>query len=505
MKKNHSLIYVLPDNINPEHFVEVYDPGATELMRQRHIDAFVFLVGTLYQRTVFFQDESNDPEYVDQRWIYLSASQMKAAVGSDYNSYRDFLIEQGVIICDYEYIPGYKTMGYQFTHDYLYPKKVRYYEIKDFMRRKSIKTFLGEIKKANDKDISNNYAHLKYHFDSGKLQIRGTEARKWIEARRVSGNSGKKSKISPDEFARIHLQFVDHVENKEYNLSPDQSGQRFYSVITNCKRELRNFLHYDGETLVSLDLKNSQPYLFEALFLPRFWEQSGFTFQNLYKNAYHGISKLPPFRKKQALTGEEMTEKEYREIEKEIEKKQIKPVITKLREIRERRLQSGVQAVNLYSLSVDGELYEWFMAHFKGKFMYNDGVDRFGTRDQVKSSVLWLLYLNPRRASRKLEFYAPYREFCKIFPIETTLMNFIKLEKYNVFPLLLQRIESWLILKKVCGKLPKTIPVFTIHDSIVTTIEHADLVEEFMYEVLEKYIGRRPRIARQVWSPANLI
>ncbi|MFR1445798.1 hypothetical protein ACLUYJ_19770, partial [Acinetobacter baumannii] len=49
-------------------------------------------------------------------------------------------------------------------------------------------------------------------------------------------------------------------------------GHRFYNPISNLKRELRNYLTYEGKGLVSIDIKNSQPYFSILLHQPAFWE-----------------------------------------------------------------------------------------------------------------------------------------------------------------------------------------------------------------------------------------
>ena len=73
---------------------------------------------------------------------------------------------------------------------------------------------------------------------------------------------------------------------------------------------------------------------------------------------------------------------------------------------------------------------------------------------------------------------------------------------------MLQAIESTIILHKCCKRIwverEHTIPIFTIHDSIVTTQEHYEYVRQVMHEELTRYIGMPPSLSIETWDIANL-
>jgi hypothetical protein len=54
-------------------------------------------------------------------------------------------------------------------------------------------------------------------------------------------------------------------------MSVDPNVHRFHSNLTCMKSIYRNLLTYDGQKLVSIDIKNSQPYLSTKLLDPKFW------------------------------------------------------------------------------------------------------------------------------------------------------------------------------------------------------------------------------------------
>jgi len=46
-----------------------------------------------------------------------------------------------------------------------------------------------------------------------------------------------------------------------------------------------------------------------------------------------------------------------------------------------------------------------------------------------------------------------------------------------------------------------TIPMFTIHDNIITTEQHADVVKKVMEEELERYVGYKSTLSVEKLGP----
>lgn len=63
--------------------------------------------------------------------------------------------------------------------------------------------------------------------------------------------------------------------------------------------------------------------------------------------------------------------------------------------------------------------------------------------------------------------------------------------------------ESEIILHRCCKRIWEEdnhqVPVFTIHDSIATTIEHVEYVQTVMREELTKAIGIAPTLKIEQW------
>ena len=65
-----------------------------------------------------------------------------------------------------------------------------------------------------------------------------------------------------------------------------------------------------------------------------------------------------------------------------------------------------------------------------------------------------------------------YKAFKELFPFESNIIDLLKSKNYTEFSVLLQQIEARILLKNICKRIHQkdhSIPLFTIHDGIITT------------------------------------
>ena len=70
--------------------------------------------------------------------------------------------------------------------------------------------------------------------------------------------------------------------------------------------------------------------------------------------------------------------------------------------------------------------------------------------------------------------------------------------------LLLQQIESTLILKHIVPRIASErpdLPIFTIHDSVATTVGNEEYIERVMREEIERLTGLQPKFGIEYWDP----
>ena len=238
--------------------------------------------------------------------------------------------------------------------------------------------------------------------------------------------------------------------NKDIFYSIDNTSGRFHSNITNMAKGLRPYLRINNEPLANIDIKNSQPYLSTIL--------------------------LTDPGKVSYLTNN--------------------PVFALLLQTLKVSLN---QDVNKYiELVILGQLYEYLMAEY-----YSEGL--IFTRSETKSHVLRILFARNRMPKDEINRKAR-QIFIDRFPTVHKIFSKIrgsekgdKFQNFKRFAILLQRIESYLmldvILKRIYKELPGTIAV-TIHDSIMTGIltNNVEAVRKIMNDELLFFVGFQPQI-----------
>jgi len=76
-------------------------------------------------------------------------------------------------------------------------------------------------------------------------------------------------------------------------------------------------------------------------------------------------------------------------------------------------------------------------------------------------------------------------QFATLFPSVSDFIRYLKKNDYRHLPQQLQRVEAGLVIHGVCGRLMNeypTVPVLTIHDSIMTTPANEPLIRKLLTE-----------------------
>ena len=416
-------------------------------------------------------------------YTYLNGKKLKYLYGNCYPFLLKVLINANVIESNNSYTVGKQSKGYRYTIDYR--------ESLPVLIRITNTTLIKKFTNSNV-TINSGYNHLE-HFING-LRVDVQQAEKYIFT--LYERKHKKYLIDVDVFFTNQfnkevltqevpknpifwlyhqLRAIYLLHNKQFRFKVDDSGYRLHTNLTNIKKELRAFVTYNDVELVSVDYVNSQPLLSTILLNKSFWSKgtsintinlSNITFDNKEVNLIDNIiininsysyTMIPTFNKDNDSKG----------IEQYI------------------------------SLCEDGVLYEYLQS--------NLGLENSSRKD-VKSSVFQILFTDNRFIGQKQA--EPKRAFRDLFPEVYKLMSLVKRKDSKFLPLLLQRIESEILLNRVSKRIEieqPSLPIFTIHDSLVTTSGNEFYVQSIMLEEIYKAIGLMPKTTIDYWNSNSLI
>lgn len=462
------------------------------------IERMIYLLGLL------ISTPSDEKDSIDESGYVSIFSKRIRNHFKEYLSYLDYLIQTGIVVCDRQYIVGEKPRKYKYADEYN-NTQLRTYYYKAFQEGYiQVKPIEEEVFNKEIGDYERNILldkpHLNYWYYQQNLSVDAQIAEKyaleilneklslgyqhWDESKTWDKIKKCYKKKNPKTQYDAIIQKVNELKIQHYKAKIDTNVHRLNSVVTNMQKEFRNFLTYDGQQLVSIDVKNSQPYLICLILNKEFWNES---------------STLP-------ININNLPDNIQRKFNASI------PVLSNVRSFFESINETDFKSyINYVS---GGQMYEEIV---KKALIINKNSKI--TRKKAKVSLLTLFYSPNRKVANNTHSPRTYiveKVFSQMFPKIALLFSLIKEEFTNTntkdqhsrFACLLQSIESEIILNRCCQKIweegNQQIPIFTIHDSIVTTIEHQDYVKRTMEKIMTECIGIKPTLAMEAWHISNL-
>lgn len=427
-------------------------------------------------------------DLICEEYVLINAQLLQKKV-QNYRQYLDYLINDLKILeCNNHYVVGHQSKGYRLIDTYR-KSKLESFQVEDFAFRKLLK----REKKKVDSSVA-YHGHITKWFDKEKLKIDLPLIKYFLEEelRLKLGNNDlwevdRKSKKKKDPWNQHNHALVsaENLDSGIYHLLMDKNVGRFHSNLTNMRSIVRNAVTYDGHKLVSLDIRNSQPYLSTVLFRKEFWAGTNHMDKTQLNKIFSRSQKSPFFKNLSKITinNIKVTEKDsyimLGENALDLDNKDFRKYI---------------------DLVVSGKLYDFLEAEFGSSL----GMKYCGRQD-VKAAVFQVLFTDNRFIGQKEA--APKKMFQMFFPDVYDVFAKIKKQDSTLLPRLLQNIESYLIIDVIANRIstewPEA-PIFTIHDSITTTEQYADRVSKIMFEELYRAIGQPPILQPERWDPQNI-
>ncbi|MDD3962251.1 MAG: hypothetical protein WC155_06185 [Candidatus Cloacimonadales bacterium] len=98
------------------------------------------------------------------------------------------------------------------------------------------------------------------------------------------------------------------------------------------------------------------------------------------------------------------------------------------------------------------------------------------------------------------------RVFREHFPNVYEVFKNLKRGDHTRLAVLLQAIEAEIVLHRVAKRISRErrrLPIFTIHDSIVTTEGNEEYVKSVLEDEIRKAVGVAPQLSIEYWKPLN--
>lgn len=423
----------IPENINLDEMVRQNRPK----FKPFKVAKLAYIVSLLHEIPLLRED------YRTTAYIPLNSTILKSKIDNykDYLNYLEFDLK--IVESDRYYIVGKKSIGYRLRSEF--KTKIKAIEINDFVMLKKMRS-----ETLNNLLTLKKYEHLSKWIKNGiEINFRKVEEflDKEYELMEIikEENAVLKHNLSLISARKIHI--------KNITAKIDDNINRLHSNLTNLRSILRNALTFKGEQLISIDLKNSQPFISLSIF-----NKNILGILNLEDN-YYSI-----------MLGE------------------------KLKTI-------DIKGFELYCELVEsGLLYEFLQKQYEEKL----GMV-FNSRKEVKALVFQVLFTDNRFITQ--DKAAPKRVFKDLFPEVYFVFSEIKRKDKTMLPRLLQYAESQLFLNIIGKRISKEFPdapILTIHDSIATTLEYKESVINIVEEELIAHVGFKPTLLVELWDIEKL-
>ncbi|MCK9422908.1 MAG: hypothetical protein M0Q38_09935 [Bacteroidales bacterium] len=384
----------------------------------------------------------------------------------NYKLYLTYLIQYRILETDNHFIIGKKSKGYRFSEKYRDINK----QVEIINHREYTQTNKNRVKKS--KKAATRYPWLYKGFNT-KLNIDFTAAVAYLQSNLQQDLTHE----NPKAYLKYNASFyaATKIKDHDFFFSIDDKGGRLYTNLTQFKKELRNFVEYDGKRLVSIDISNSQPFVSTLVLGLKFYTNSEITEatpnnqQINYKNIKREYSNKLPI--------EEITN-----------------IIT-IQPNEETIDNTDIPDVILYRQKVvEGQLYEYIAEEIKKR------TGREIIRKEIKDIIYTVLFSDNRFIGQKKAIYK--RIFRDIFPTVYKIFCLIKKHGGNTLAIILQGIEAIFMLDIISTRIARENPdmtMFTIHDSIVCEVGWEDYVSGIIREEAQKCFGFSPHLKIEYW------
>lgn len=375
-----------------------------------------------------------------------------------------------ILIEKKEYQPGIVSMGYKLNDELFLNPVEKLVAIGPNAERRLLRFETEGIKKYEEFKSTYQFLIDKYEsditIDDGAFDY--VIKLKSVLLERVAKYDGDKDEMTKrvNYIIKEMNSKIRAIQKKRFKPSVSKSNHRLNSVVTTLYRELRYYLKINGNKLVEVDLKSSQPYVLGSILTNSFFggdSNIDFSLIRIYPQLYNQLNYIVS---KSTTDITSLIGNSLYNNKKGFPKYFMSGGLDNCHEIQSYR-----------SLPFK----EGFYPHLNNTFLNGD----FETQ-KVKDNVMLLLNLQNLRTRNHISLIQNFKSyFPNINLFIESLNNFKKLK--STIAILMQRSESYLFLRIGCKavneRLPD-VPYLTIHDSILIEEQYSEEVGSILNQSL---------------------
>jgi len=441
MKKHKPIILFCPASV-----LDVINQNVN-----KNIEFYVYIIHYILKKP------ANDKRYKD--FIPIDKEKINSLFNCLSDRYVKFLEKYELIESDKKYIPKKKALYYRIN-----PKHKSNLVLFELQPDKIL--FKGIINSI--KNQKSNFSKLEPHLYKMAKEFMNIDydlknALNWLNT-------------IPDEDKKPYYSIsINLFYDKRFRyFKRNPTNNRLDSNLTNLKKEFRQFIKGN---YVSIDLKNSQPFLLSILIqkitdiLQYFYlkniEINNKTIDEILNNKH-----LPLCLKLDLQT-----------LIKHFDLKALKLLLL----IRKKYNLFYFTNLSLFkNWVVSGTFYDKFIQKFDGNL----------SRDEAKQIMFEVLF-SQNKTYKNHKLIIPYKSekkiFADVFPVIFEIVEALKEKQHNKLAIYLQKLESNLFIDKIAKELvEKEIIPFTVHDSIIIPVELKNKALNIIKTSFKKELGIIP-------------
>jgi len=398
----------------------------------------------------------------DDSYVNIKSKLLEKIIGR-YIPIRDNLIEKEVIECDNCYKIGEKSKGYRIKKKYRIAK-INTHEI-------TSEKIISNLEIAKNIMIQNIPNEIEYQYllkNLQKIEIDKSKALEFVN----SNYSGRNKKIIKKY--NLYVRSIRKIYDKNFFIVLDKTGFRVHTNLTNLFKELRQFLIYKGESLINIDISNSQPFLFNMLIKKYLKDKN--------KENEDFFSSLDSFSSLDFFSSLDTNKYKSDNVNNYINPLAYNKFLSIITYVRQN------EDILIYEkLTSEGKFYEYLMEKME--------IDK-NERNKFKKQVFGRIFFSTSEKSKKRQ-YIYWKKFKIHFPSVSEIIEYYKKDNYQQLAVELQKSESNIMINKVVRRIAIEKPnifVSTIHDSILTTIDNQDYIKNLIQEEFRNQFNLIPSI-----------